>query len=90
MDNSVYFVVPDLVVFSYDKDDVNRIFALASKQEYNEVKFSPCGGGTGTAGHSLCAGVIVDTSHYMNNILEIDFENEFVKVEHGVVLNQLN
>lgn len=31
MDNSVYFVVPDLVVFPYGKDDVNRIFALASK-----------------------------------------------------------
>ena len=26
----------------------------------------------------------------MNNILEIDFENEFVKVEPGVVLDQLN
>lgn len=48
MDNSVYFVVPDLVVFPYGKDDVNRIFALASKQEYHEVKFSPRGGGTGT------------------------------------------
>ncbi|APC94818.1 FAD-binding oxidoreductase [Francisella tularensis subsp. novicida] len=90
MDNSVYFVVPELVVFPYGKNDVNRIFALASKQEYREVKFSPRGGGTGTAGHSLCAGVIVDTSRYMNNILEIDFENEFVRVEPGVVLDQLN
>ncbi|MDE5033755.1 FAD-binding protein, partial [Francisella tularensis subsp. holarctica] len=55
-----------------------------------EVTFSHRGGGTGTAGHSLCAGVIVDPSRYMNNILEIDFENEFVRVEHGVVLDQLN
>lgn len=27
MDNSVYFVVPELVVFPYGKNDVNRIFA---------------------------------------------------------------
>ncbi|AIT10115.1 4Fe-4S ferredoxin [Candidatus Francisella endociliophora] len=90
MDNSVYYVLPELVVFPKNKDDVNRIFALASKKEYQEVKFSPRGGGTGTAGHSLCAGVIVDTSRYMNNILEIDLDNEFVRVEPGVVLDQLN
>lgn len=90
MDNSVYCVVPELVVFPYGKDDVNRIFALASKKEYREVKFSPRGGGTATAGHSLCAGVIVDTSRYMNNILEIDLDDEFVRVEPGVVLDQLN
>ncbi|QUE31985.1 FAD-binding and (Fe-S)-binding domain-containing protein [Francisella philomiragia] len=90
MDNSVYFVVPELVVFPCNKNDVNRIFALASKKEYQELKFSPRGGGTGTSGHSLCAGVIVDTSRYMNNILEVDFDNEYVKVEPGVVLDQLN
>lgn len=90
MDNSVYYVLPELVVFPRNKDDVNRIFALASKKEYQEVKFSPRGGGTGTAGHSLCAGVIVDTSRYMNNILEIDLDNKFVRVEPGVVLDQLN
>lgn len=90
MDNSVYFIVPELVVFPKNKSDVNRIFALASKKEYQEVKFSPRGGGTGTSGHSLCAGVIVDSSRYMNNILEINIEKEFVRVEPGVVLDQLN
>lgn len=30
MGNSVYLVVPELVVFPYGKDDVNIIFALAS------------------------------------------------------------
>ncbi|ASG69015.1 4Fe-4S ferredoxin [Francisella halioticida] len=90
MDNSIYFVVPELVVFPKNKNDVNRVFALASKKEYQEIKFSPRGGGTGTSGHSLCAGVIIDSSRYMNNILEIDIEKKFVKVEPGVVLDQLN
>lgn len=90
MDNSIYFVVPELVVFPYSKDDVSRVFALASKSEYREIKFSPRGGGTGTSGHSLCAGVIIDTSRYMNNIITIDIANEIVKVQPGVVLDQLN
>ncbi len=45
MDNSVYHVVPELIVFPYGKNDVNRVFALASKKEYQEIKFAPRGGG---------------------------------------------
>ncbi|KEI34561.1 Fe-S protein [Francisella sp. W12-1067] len=90
MDNSVYFVVPELVVFPKDKQDIAKIFSLASKSEYRDLKFSPRGGGTATAGHSLCAGVIIDASRYMNNILEINIQKGYVKVQPGVVLDQLN
>ena len=90
MDNSVYMVVPELLVFPKNKYDVNKIFQLASKPKYRELKFAPRGGGTGTAGHSLCAGVIIDTSRYMNEILEINLNEQFVKVQPGVVLDQLN
>ena len=90
MDNSIYFVIPKLVVFPRSVDDIHKIFSLASKIEYREVKFSPRGGGTATAGHSLCAGVIVDTSRYMNKIREINIKDRYVKVDPGVVLDQLN
>lgn len=90
MDNSVYMVVPELVVFPKSRVDVEIIFRLASLEKYREIKFAPRGGGTGTAGHSLCAGVIVDSSRYMNQIIDIDLDNEFVTVQPGVVLDQLN
>ncbi|MFT5951265.1 MAG: FAD/FMN-containing dehydrogenase/Fe-S oxidoreductase [Francisella sp.] len=90
MDNSVYMVVPELLVFPKDKSDVNKVFQLASQEKFRKLKFAPRGGGTGTAGHSLCAGVIIDTSRYMNEILDIDLDNEFVTVQPGVVLDQLN
>lgn len=90
MDNSVYMVVPELLVFPKDKNDVNKVFQLASQEKYRKLKFAPRGGGTGTAGHSLCAGVIIDTSRYMNKILDIDLSSEFVTVQPGVVLDQLN
>ncbi|AXA34208.1 FAD-binding and (Fe-S)-binding domain-containing protein [Francisella adeliensis] len=90
MDNSVYMVVPELVVFPRSKSDVEIVFKLASLEKYREMKFAPRGGGTGTAGHSLCAGVIVDSSRYMNQILEVNLDDEFVVVQPGVVLDQLN
>ena len=90
MDNSIYMVVPELLIFPKDKADVNKLFQLASKNKYRELKFAPRGGGTGTAGHSLCAGVIIDTSRYMNEILEINLNEQFVRVQPGVVLDQLN
>ncbi len=90
MDNSVYMVVPELLLFPKDKADVNKIFQLASQEKYRKLKFAPRGGGTGTAGHALCAGVIIDTSRYMNEILDINLANEYVIVQPGVVLDQLN
>lgn len=90
MDNSVYMVVPELLVFPQNKNDIDKIFQLAGKDKYRMLKFAPRGGGTGTAGHSLCAGVIIDSSRYMNKILEINLEEQFVRVQPGVVLDQLN
>ncbi len=50
----------------------------------------PRGGGTGTNGQSLTEGIVVDMSRYMNRILEINPEQGWVKVEAGVIKDQLN
>ena len=54
------------------------------------VKFSARGGGTGTNGQSLTDGIVVDMSRYMNQILEINVEEQWVKVQSGVVKDALN
>ncbi|BBI54425.1 hypothetical protein HORIV_68460 [Vreelandella olivaria] len=51
---------------------------------------TPRGGGTGTNGQSLTDGIVVDISRYMNRILEIDVENRRVRVQAGVIKDQLN
>jgi hypothetical protein len=48
------------------------------------------GGGTGTNGQSLTDGIVVDLSRHMNRILEIDPEARRVRVQAGVVKDQLN
>jgi FAD/FMN-containing dehydrogenase len=48
------------------------------------------GGGTGTNGQSLTDGVIVDLSRNLNRILEINADERWVRVQAGVVKDQLN
>ncbi len=50
----------------------------------------PRGGGTGTNGQALNRGIIVDMSRYMNRIIEINPEEGWVRVEAGVIKDQLN
>ncbi len=52
--------------------------------------FTPRGGGTGTNGQALNQGIIVDMSRHMNRIIEINPEEGWVRVEAGVIKDQLN
>ena len=89
-DNSVYQQLPQMVVHPKSIEDVQAISQLASQAEFNEIKFSARGGGTGTNGQSLTPGIVVDLSKHMNNILEINVEEKWVRVQAGVIKDQLN
>jgi len=89
-DNSVYQQLPQLVLNPRNKFDVQIITQLANEEKFNSIKFSARGGGTGTNGQSLTPGIVVDLSKYMNRILEINVKENWVKVEAGVVKDQLN
>ncbi|MBK2123941.1 FAD-binding and (Fe-S)-binding domain-containing protein [Fangia hongkongensis] len=90
VDNSIYQVVPALMLFPKTTDDIKCIFALAGEKAFSEIRFSARGAGTGTNGQSLCSGVLVDSTRYLNNILEINEKERYAIVEPGVVLDQLN
>ena len=89
-DNSIYQQLPQLVLHPRSHQDLSIIATVASKEKFVEIKFSARGGGTGTNGQSLTPGIVVDLSKYMNRILEINVEENWVKVEAGVVKDQLN
>ena len=48
------------------------------------------GGGTSQAGQAIGAGLQLDFSKYMNRVLELDVEKRTVRVEPGIVLDELN
>ncbi|MGM0576173.1 MAG: D-2-hydroxyglutarate dehydrogenase YdiJ [Myxococcota bacterium] len=89
-DNSVYQILPQAVVYPKATEDVAAVARLAAEERFREVTLSPRGGGTGTNGQSLSEGVIVDLSRHMNQILDVDLEGGRVRVQPGVVLDQLN
>lgn len=89
-DNSIYQVLPQGVLYPRTTSDLVMIAKLAQESKYQSIVLSPRGGGTGTNGQSLTDGLVVDTSKYMNQILEINAEERWVRVQCGVVKDQLN
>jgi FAD/FMN-containing dehydrogenase/Fe-S oxidoreductase len=89
-DNSVYQLLPQAVLYPRSRDDVAVIGRLAGQPRFRSIRLTPRGGGTGTTGASLGTGIAVDLSKYMNHILDFDAAAGVVRVEPGVVLDQLN
>jgi FAD/FMN-containing dehydrogenase/Fe-S oxidoreductase len=89
-DNSIYQVLPQAVVYPKGLNDLVRIAKCVAEPEFKEVTLTPRGGGTGTNGQSLTDGLVVDLSKHMNSILEINPDERWVRVQTGVVKDQLN
>jgi FAD/FMN-containing dehydrogenase/Fe-S oxidoreductase len=89
-DNSIYQRLPQAVIFPLDQDDVVCVARLLDAPAYRGIKLTARGGGTGTNGQSLTNGIVVDLSRHMNKILEIDPVSRRVRVQAGVVKDQLN
>ncbi|HEY0294784.1 MAG TPA: FAD-binding and (Fe-S)-binding domain-containing protein [Bordetella sp.] len=89
-DNSIYQRLPQAAVFPRDAEDVQSIARLLALPAHRRVAVAPRGGGTGTNGQSLTDGIVVDLSRHMNRILEIDPAARRVRVQAGVVKDQLN
>ncbi|MGP9579929.1 FAD-binding oxidoreductase, partial [Halomonas sp. AOP42-E1-40] len=89
-DNSIYQRLPQAAVYPKHAEDLERLTRLAAQTTHRSIVLTPRGGGTGTNGQSLTDGIVVDVSRHMNKIIEIDTENRRVRVQAGVVKDQLN
>ena len=87
-DNSIYQKLPQAVVYPKSVNDLSILGRIAN--DFPDVVFSARGGGTGTNGQSLTSGIIVETARHMNQILEINAQERWVRVQSGVVKDALN
>jgi FAD/FMN-containing dehydrogenase/Fe-S oxidoreductase len=85
-DASNYRVVPRAVVFPRTVDDV---LAAADVCRELAVPLTVRGGGTSIAGNSVGAGVVLDLSRHLNNVIGVDPDARTATVQPGVVLDQL-
>src|SRR5262245_37524508 len=86
-DASVYQIIPLGVVLPRTADDV--IAAVKVGARFG-VPLTARGGGTSQAGQSIGPGVILDSSKYLNRILETNVAERWVRVEPGCVLDDFN
>jgi FAD/FMN-containing dehydrogenase/Fe-S oxidoreductase len=86
-DASVYKEEPSAVAWPKGESDIRKILLFTAKEGTSVTLRA---GGTSLAGQVVSSGIIVDISRYMNKILEINKEEMWVRVEPGVVLDELN
>jgi FAD/FMN-containing dehydrogenase/Fe-S oxidoreductase len=86
-DASVYQIMPLGVVLPKTIDDVAAAVKVCASFG---VPITARGGGTSQAGQSIGPGVILDSSKYLNRILETNVADRWVRVEPGCVLDDLN
>ena len=86
-DASTYRELPRGVAYPESGDDVVALLHYA--REHNTC-IIPRAGGTSIAGQVVGNGVVVDVSRHFNHILEINAEERWVRVEPGVVRDELN
>ena len=86
-DASVYQIEPLGVVVPRTREDVVRTVRIAAE---HHVSITARGGGTSQAGQAIGAGIQLDTSKYLNRILEVNAAERWAWIEPGVVLDELN
>jgi FAD/FMN-containing dehydrogenase/Fe-S oxidoreductase len=86
-DASVYRELPLAVALPKHAQDVQRIVQFA--HEHN-LPLIPRAAGTSLAGQCVGEGIVVDVSKYMNQILEINAKEGWVRVQPGVIRDELN
>ncbi|MFY0689931.1 MAG: FAD-binding protein [Cyclobacteriaceae bacterium] len=86
-DASIYQINPVAVVIPKNEVDVEIALSIAHR---HQVTILPRGGGTSLAGQTVGNSMILDFSKYMNNLLELNIDEGWVKVQPGMVRDVLN
>ena len=86
-DASIYQIKPKAVVLPKNEQDVKTAVQIARD---NGITILPRGAGTSLAGQTVGSSLILDFSKYMNKILEINAKEKWVRVQPGMVCDDLN
>jgi FAD/FMN-containing dehydrogenase/Fe-S oxidoreductase len=86
-DASVYRELPLAVAYPKDADDLRKLIRFA--KEY-KTSLIPRTAGTSLAGQCVGKGIVVDVSKYFTKIIELNVEERWVKVQPGIIRDELN
>lgn len=86
-DASLYRMEPVGVVIPRNSEDVQAVLEIAGK---NGVSVLPRGGGTGLSGQTVNHSIVMDFSKYMHDVIKINKEEQWVRTQPGVTIDELN
>ena len=86
-DASIYRELPLAVAYPKHKADIQTLVRYARE---NELSLIPRSAGTSLAGQCVGSGIVVDISRYMTKVLEINAEEGWVRLQPGVIRDELN
>lgn len=86
-DASAYQEMPVAVAFPKSVNDIKQLITFANKEKTSLI---PRTAGTSLAGQCVGNGIVVDVSRHFNKILEVNKEEKWVRLQPGVVLDELN
>jgi FAD/FMN-containing dehydrogenase/Fe-S oxidoreductase len=86
-DASEYQALPVAVALPKSEADVRELIRFANEQRIGLI---PRGAGTSLAGQVVGSGIVVDLGRHLNRILAYDEASHRVRVQPGVVRNELN
>lgn len=86
-DASVYRELPLAVAYPKNETDIKKLIEFALKEKTSLI---PRTAGTSLAGQCVGSGIVVDVSRHMNRILEVNQKEKWVRVQPGVIRDELN
>ncbi len=86
-DASVYRELPLAVALPKNTEDIQLLINFAHQYKTSLI---PRSAGTSLAGQCVGDGIVVDVSKYMTEILEVNQEEKWVRVQPGVIRDELN
>ena len=86
-DASAYREMPLAVAIPRSVNDLKILISFAST---NKTSLIPRTAGTSLAGQVVGKGIVVDVSKYFTSIVELDAEKKWVRVQPGVIRDELN
>lgn len=86
-DASLYQVMPHAVLIPRHADDMQAAIELAAR---DAVPVLPRAGGSSLAGQTVNAALVMDTARWLDQVLEVNAEERWVRVQPGLVLDTLN
>jgi FAD/FMN-containing dehydrogenase/Fe-S oxidoreductase len=86
-DASLYQVMPHGVLIPRHADDMQAAVELAAK---HNVPLLARAGGSSLAGQTVNTALVLDTSRYLDQIVELNVEERWVRVQPGIVLDTLS